>query len=145
MEVSKIDWKRFQEEIGYSDEELALFRANPKAVKLLERSEEMAKWDIVAEVMTADGCSHHRVGDRIILSPLGVLRTREGPEKVCLQALAPLPLAVAVIQERLVNGLDPEPTLFDRLGCCDVGVECGGWGHVCLKIYPVRRGEGKAE
>ena len=144
MEASKIDWKRFQEEIGYTDEELALFRANPKAVKLLERSEAMAEWEIVAEVMTAHGCSHHRVGDKIILSPLGVLLTRKSPEKVCIQALAPLALAVAVIQERFVNGLEPEPVMFDRLGCCDVGVECGGWGHICLKTYAVRRGEGKA-
>jgi hypothetical protein len=135
------DWAAFQREMGYSDEELALFRANPKAVHLLERVEQMAAWDVIAEVMEAPGCGSHRPGDRIVLSPLGVLRAHESPETVCIHALPPLSVAVAVIQERLCSDLDPEPYLFDRVSCLDVGVRCGGWGQAVFKIYPVRRGE----
>lgn len=47
MDASKIDWRRSQEEMGYTDEELALLRANPKAVKLPERLEAVAEWDVV--------------------------------------------------------------------------------------------------
>lgn len=43
------DWAAFQREMGYSDEELAMFRANKKAMRLLERVDKMAAWDIVAE------------------------------------------------------------------------------------------------
>lgn len=136
-----IDWVDFQQEMGYSDEEMAIFRANPKAVRLLERVDRMAAWDIIAEVMEAPGCANHKPGDRIILSPLGLLRAHEGPELVCVHALPPLSVSVAVIQERLCSDLDPEPYMFDRVGCLDVGVRCGGWGQAFFKIYPVRRSE----
>ena len=140
-----IDWGQFQKEMGYSDEELAIFRANPKAVRLLERVDQMAAWDIVAEVMEAPGCANHKPGDKIILSPLGLLRAHQGPETICIHALPPLSTAVAVIQERLCSDLDPEPYMFDRLSCLDAGVRCGGWGQAFFKIYPVRRNEAQAE
>jgi hypothetical protein len=95
-----IDWADFQWEMGYTDEELAMFRANPKAVRLLERVDKMADWDIIAEVMEAPGCANHKPGDKIILSPLGLLRAHEGPETICVHALPPLSVAVAVMQER---------------------------------------------
>ena len=59
------DWTAFQQEMGYSDEELAIFRANTKAMRLLERVDKMAAWDIVAEVMEAPGCANHKPGDKI--------------------------------------------------------------------------------
>ncbi len=139
-----VDWDQFQQEMGYSDEELAIFRANPKAVRLLERVDQMAAWDIVAEVMEAPGCANHKPGDQIILSPLGLLRAHQGPETICVHALPPLSLAVAVIQERLCSDLDPEPYMFDRVSCPDAGVRCGGWGQAFFKIYPVPRNEGQA-
>jgi hypothetical protein len=91
-------------------------------------------------VIEAPGCANHKSGDKILLSPLGLLRAHEGPEVVCVHALPPLSLAVAVIQERLCSDLDPEPYMFDRLSCLDAGVRCGGWGQAFFKIYPVRRG-----
>jgi hypothetical protein len=135
------DWVKFQQEMGYSDEELAIFRANPKAMRLLEQVDQMAAWDIIAEVMDAPGCANHKPGDKLILSPLGLLRASEGPDLICIHALPPLSTAVAVIQERLCSGLDPEPYMFDRLSCLDAGVRCGGWGQAFFKIYPVRRPE----
>lgn len=140
-----VDWDQFQQEMGYSDEELAIFRANPKAMRLLERVDQMAAWDIVAEVMEAPGCANHKPGDQIILSPLGLLRAHQGPETICVHALPPLSLAVAVIQERLCSDLDPEPYMFDRVSCLDAGVRCGGWGQAFFKIYPVLRDEGQAD
>ena len=92
---------------------------------------------------TRHGCANHKPGDKIILSPLGLLRAHEGPETICVHALPPLSVAVAVIQERLCSDLDPEPYMFERLSCLDVGVRCSGWGQAVFKIYPVRRSEGQ--
>jgi hypothetical protein len=77
-----------------------------------------------------------------VSSPPGLLRAYEGPANICIHALPPLSVAVAVIQERLSSDLDAEPTMFDRVSCLDVGVRCGGWGQAIFKIYPVRRSEG---
>jgi len=113
-----IDWAEFQREMGYTDEEMTMFRANPKAVRLLERVDKMAEWDIIAEVMEAPGSANHKPGDKIILSPLGLLRTHKGLEAICVHALPPLSVAVAVIQERLCSDLDPERH------CCATGRTC---------------------
>ena len=134
-----IDWAEFQREMGYTDEELVMFQANPKAVRLLERADRMAEWDIIAEVMEAPGCANHKPGDKIILSPLGLLRAHEGPEAICVHAVPPLSVAVAVIQERLCSDLAPEPYMFDRLSCLDAGVRCGGCGAVVSRAGPGRR------
>ena len=63
---------------------------------------------------------------------------------ICIHALPLFSPAVAVIQERLCSGLDPEPHMFDRLSCLDAGVRCGGWGQAFFKIYPVLRQDGGA-
>jgi hypothetical protein len=30
--------------------------------------------------------------------------------------------------------VDPNEMRFNRVGCFDVGVRCGGWGHIALEI-----------
>ena len=31
-------------------------------------------------------------------------------------------------------GVDPNETRFKRVGCFDVGVRCGGWGHIVMEL-----------
>ena len=31
-------------------------------------------------------------------------------------------------------GIDPNEMRFRRAGCFDVGVQCGGWGHIVLEL-----------
>ena len=31
-------------------------------------------------------------------------------------------------------GADPNAMRFNRTGCTDVGLECGGWGRIVLEI-----------
>ena len=64
-----INWADFQNEMGYDDEELAIFRANKKAMRLLLQVDEMAAWDIIAEVMEAPGCANHKLAIRSSCHP----------------------------------------------------------------------------
>ncbi len=36
--------------------------------------------------------------------------------------------------ELFYAGVDPNEMRFKRTGCFDVGVQCGGWGHVVLEL-----------
>jgi len=36
--------------------------------------------------------------------------------------------------ENLMNGRDPNEIMFNRTGCFDVGLACGGWGHVVVEM-----------
>jgi hypothetical protein len=49
-----------------------------------------------------------------------------------------LPLIYAV-QELFYADVDPNEMRFKRAGCVDVGVNCGGWGHIVMEVRVVDR------
>ena len=89
-------------------------------------------------MIESHGCAAGlKVGDKIHMSPQGTLLADRSPAHICLQVFPPLAAALAVYAERIISGLDPEPYLFKRVGCLDVGVRCGGWGHVAFYLYAI--------
>jgi uncharacterized repeat protein (TIGR04076 family) len=134
--LSPADWEAFRQQMGYSVEELAEFRADPRRAYVMQHADRLDAWVIVAEVVASHGCAAgHRVGQRFYISPHGVYVSTRGPAAPCLQVLVAVAPAVAVMQERIIAGLSPEPYLFNHVGCVDVGLACGGWGHVALWLY----------
>ena len=45
------------------------------------------------------------------------------------------------IQELWYAGVDPNTLTFRRGGCFDVGVQCGGWGHIVLEASVMEKDE----
>ncbi len=135
MDKEKL-WKRFQEFMGYTDEELAKIRSNPKYVKMVEDTPQFRTHKIIAEVVSAHGCAaEHRVGDKFVMNGSGQLIRDECPEKMCVWAVAPLSSVVYPVWERFVEHLDPNGILFPQLSCLDVGCENGGWGQIIMKVH----------
>jgi hypothetical protein len=61
-------WQIMQKRLGYSDEEIALFRTDPKNEQVLEKAKELSRINLIAEVIEAHGCnSRHKKGDRFRL------------------------------------------------------------------------------
>ena len=59
---------------------------------------------------------------------------------MCLYLIYQLTLPVALINERLSEGHEPNNFHFMRyVRCPDVGVECLGYGEVMLKVQVVPR------
>ena len=128
-------WQKVQANLGYTDEQMVAFRSNPKYVKMIENTPQFFTHKIVAEVIKSHGCSSRlKVGDKIVMNGAGQLITAECPENICIWALAPLGGIVNAIYERFVAHLDPNGLLFDVINCQDVGIECGGWGQIQMKI-----------
>ncbi len=135
-----VDWEAFRQSLGYTPEELEAFRSQPNNVYVVENAQRLDRWVIVAEVVESHGCAAgHRVGDKLYFSPHGVLEADRGPSRICVQAIPALASAVAVFQERIIAGLSPDPYLFRHVGCVDVGVACGGWGHIAFRLYALPR------
>ena len=134
MDKEKL-WKALQRHLGYNDEELKVFRSSPKNVKMVEQTPQFMTHKIIAEVIKSKGChSQLKVGDRIVMNGNGQLIRDECPEKICIWALAPLCGCVSAVFERFVEQLDPNDLAFNVVGCQDVGLECGGWGQIVMKI-----------
>jgi len=135
MEVEEI-WRRFQKHMGYTDEEMEIFKSDPHRVKMVTETPDFIKCRVVAEVIESHGChSQHRVGDKFILTPGGQLIADQCPPRICLSALAAISRLMPAISERLVSKSDPDLERVDVVDCPDVGLHQGGWGKVLMKVY----------
>ena len=136
MAVTEQTWKVLQEHLKYSDEEMKLFRSDPRNQDVLSKTEYMLGKTIVAEVVEAQGCdSGHRPGDRFCFDGRGVsMLTKLCPSRVCIFALHSVTLAIPAITELIYAGVDPNEMRFRRFGCSDVGIRCGGWGHIVMEV-----------
>ena len=128
-------WKVMQKRLGYSDEEIAQFRADPRNADVIAKGAALADNRIVLEVVESHGCnSRHQVGDRFTFDAYGNLLTGLCPEKVCGYSLSSALMMVFAANEMLYAGVDPNQIRFKRAGCFDVGLQCGGWGRVVLEL-----------
>src|SRR4030042_3150526 len=109
MEISEDPWQFFQRHLGYSDEEMALFRANPRNADVLAKGPALISKTIVAEVIEAHGCnSRHKVGDRFLFDGAGNLLTAKCPEHICMGALGSLGPPVYAVHEMNYAGATPK-------------------------------------
>ncbi len=135
MEISEGRWQFFQQHLGYSDEQMALFRANPRNADILTKGPALISKTIVAEVVESHGCnSQHKVGARFIFDGAGNLLKDRNPERMCLGALYPLGPLVYAVSELHYADADPNALRFNRTNCFDVGVRCGGWGRLVMEV-----------
>ena len=94
----------------------------------------------MAEVVDAKHCnSGRKVGQTFILDVDGNFITKLCPKRMCVYLVSQLTIPVALINERLSEGLEPNDFHFMRYVSPDAGVECYGYGEVMLKIKVVPR------
>jgi uncharacterized repeat protein (TIGR04076 family) len=135
MKLDEKVWEFMQQHLGYSEEEMELFRGNPKNADILSKAPALMQKTIVAEVVDSHGCnSQHRVGDKVYFDGSGNLMTKMNPKRLCVYALAALAAPIYVANELFYAGVDPNEMRFNRVGCFDVGVRCGGWGRIILEV-----------
>jgi len=139
VEVDESVWQFMKKHLGYNDEEMKKFRGNPRNADVLAKAPELLDKTIVVEVVESRGCnSQHKVGDKFIFDGAGNLLTKKNLKRICIYALAPLAQAIFAINELIYAGVDPN-IRFKRAGCFDVGVGCGGWGHIVMEIRVEKR------
>ncbi|MDH5450898.1 MAG: hypothetical protein OEX77_08390 [Candidatus Bathyarchaeota archaeon] len=140
VEVDESVWQFTKKHLGYNDEEMKKFRENPRNVDVLAKAPALLDKTIVVEIVESKGCnSQHKVGDRFIFDGAGNLLTKKHPKRICIYALVPLAQAIFAINELIYAGVDPNEIRFKRAGCFDVGVDCGGWGHIVMEIRVEKR------
>lgn len=133
-------WSMIKEHLGYNEEEMDLFKKNPRNSKVMATALEMQKKTIVFEVVESHGCnSQHKVGTRFFFSGDGNLISKMSPSKVCAFALPLMTQGVNAFHELWYAGVDTNELSFNRARCFDVGVGCGGWGNIILESKAMDR------
>jgi len=128
-------WKIIQKRLGYTDEEMELFLRNPRNEHVVAKGEELFNTRFVAEVVEASGCnSRHKKGEKFYFDGYGNLLKEKSPDKICIFALGSLSTLIFTVQELIYAGIDPNEMRFNSVGCIDIGLKCGGWGKVIMKL-----------
>ncbi len=133
-------WLVMQERLGYSDEEMEIFKQNPRNSEVLGNAIalDVENKAIVFEVVESHGChSQHTVGTRFFVSGSGDLITKMAPPGVCVYLATFIQQTVAGFYALWYSGIDQMDLRFNRGGCFDVGVRCGGWGNVILEAKAI--------
>ena len=140
MKVDESVWTFMQAHLGYNEEEMQVFRKNPRNADVLSKALALMEKTIVFEVIKSHGCnSRHQVGDKFYFDGAGNLITKLNPRKICVYALSAMAKLVYGANELFYAGVDPNELRFKRIGCFDVGVQCGGWGNIAMEIKVVDR------
>ncbi len=130
-----VKWKVMKDRLGYSDDEMKMFRENPRNEEILSKAPELSGKTVVLEVVDSHGCnSQHKTGDKLFFDAAGNLLTKRCPEKVCVYTLHAATPLIYACTELLLAGADPNGMKFRRAACIDVGVQCGGWGRVVFEL-----------
>ncbi|MFX1409678.1 MAG: hypothetical protein ACFFA6_04965 [Promethearchaeota archaeon] len=124
-----------QNHLDYTDEEMKIFLENPKNIKILAKAPKIMNKTIVIEVMKSHGCnSQHKVGDKFYFDGMGNLLTKLSPKRICISALSAVEKLIYASTALIYAGADPNEMEFNRVGCSDVGLQCGGWGNIVMEI-----------
>ena len=126
--------------LSLDDGEWKIIEQNPKFQRLFKNAVEASKYRLIAEVIDSKGChSGHVIGQKLIFDNSGNLLTRENPDRVCSFLMPNLTILINAFFENMMNGRDPNEVMFNTTGCSDTGPQCGGWGHVTVKITAVAK------
>lgn len=135
MKITQEIWDMMQKHLGYTDEEIRLFRADPKNEHVMAMAPALMDKTIVFEVVKSQGCnSQHKVGDRFYFDGAGNLITKLCPKRICVYALNIMMAPTFAMNELFYAGVDPNQMRFKRASCFDVGVRCGGWGQIVMEM-----------
>ena len=142
MEKNEEILKRYGERVGYNEDDLEKFKEGGHRVRHVRRlSLAAGLYTIEAEVVKARHCNTgYKLGDRFIIDVDGNFITKLCPKRMCVYLVSQLTIPVALINERLSEGLDPNQFHFmHEVRCPDVGVDCSGYGEVMLRVQVVSR------
>ena len=79
----KLKWAFIKRHLGYTNEEMEMFKANPKNEDVLDKGKGLLQKEIVIEVVASKGCnSQHKDGDKIFFDGAGNLLTDKSPQKI---------------------------------------------------------------
>ena len=143
MSIDERMWKVVQRRFGYSDEEMRIFKENPRNAEVLVKGAELKDTVFVLEVVESHGCnSRHKVGEKFYVDGAGNLLIDRCSKNICIQALGAAATLIFTAQELIYAGVDANTMSFNRTGCMDVGIKCGGWGRVVLELRAETKTEG---
>lgn len=127
----------YSRRVGYSDEDVEKLKEGGHRIRHINSLSRASKmYTIQVEVVSSKHCNTgYAPGDKFILDADGNLIARLNPKRMCVYLVSQMVIPVALINERLSEGMDPDDFHFMRyIRCPDAGVECLGYGQVLARV-----------
>ena len=138
--MSKEALNIIKKNLGYTEEEMKIFMENKKNIEILKKAPNLINKTLVIEVIESHGCnSQHVVGDKFYFDGFGNLITKLSPKRICISALAAMDKLIFGANALMFADQNPNEMLFNKAGCSDVGLKCGGWGNIAIEIKVIDR------
>lgn len=138
--MSKEALNIIKKNLGYTEEEMKIFLENKKNIEILEKIPNLLNKTIVIEVIESHGCnSQHLVGEKFYFDSFGNLLTKLSPKRICISALAAMDKLIFGANTLMFADQNLNKMLFNKAGCSDVGLKCGGWGNIAMEIKVIDR------
>lgn len=134
--------QKYGQRVGYDEAEVERFHEGGHRIRHVNRlSQSASRYSIEAEVVHARHCnSGYAIGQKFVLDVDGNFITKLCPKRLCVYLMSQLTIPVALINERLSEGLEPNDFHFMRyVRCPDAGVDCYGFGEVMVQVRVVPR------
>ena len=134
----------FGQRVGYNEEEMKKFTEGQHRTRYVGAlSKTTQNYTIQVEVVDSKHCNTgYKAGDKFIMDVYGNLISKLNPKRLCVYLVSQMVIPVALINERISEGLEPDDFHFMRyIRCPDAGVHCLGYGEVLAKVSAVPRNE----
>jgi hypothetical protein len=134
--------RKYGQRVGYTESEIEKFHEGGHRVRHAKQlSQAASRYSIEAVVVDARHCSSgYTPGQKFILDVDGNFISKLCPKKVCVYLASQLAIPVALINERLSEGLEPNDFhLMRYVRCPDAGIDCYGYGEVMVQVRVVPR------
>lgn len=134
--------ERYCRRVGYDQPQSEKLKEGGHRIRHINALSEAArKYTIQFEVVSASHCNTgYAPGDKFLLDIDGNLISKLNPKRLCVYLVGQMVVPVALINERVGEGLDPGGFHFMRyIRCPDTGVECYGYGQVTAQVSVIPR------
>ncbi len=134
--------KRFGAKVGYTEADLEQFQPGDPRLRQMERLGRAAARYSIRSKWCGPVTAIRGIRRAIPLSWTwtAISSPSSARPRLCVYAISQLAVPVALINERLSEGLDPNQFHFmHQVRCLDVGVACGGYGEVRFEVKVVPR------
>lgn len=112
--------------------ETDLAKISDKVVKIFNNFEKLSGYEIEAEAIESSYCSVGiKPGDKFVFSAMPImLKTEKSTGGLCMRALGVLTPFLNTIVEKIIDGGDPNGSVWHVAECMDTGINNGGLGKV---------------
>ncbi|HBV96024.1 MAG: hypothetical protein JL50_05260 [Peptococcaceae bacterium BICA1-7] len=134
--------RKYGKRVGYNEMEMEELKEGGHRIRhinALARASQV--FTIQFQVVSAVHCNTgYAVGDKFILDVDGNIISKLNPKRLCVYLVSQMMVPVALINERLSEGLSPgEIHFMQYIRCPDAGVQCLGYGQVMARVAVIER------